>query len=85
MVQNLASRRSQGGPMGEIINVLDWYHGQRSTKLVHLRVAGAGDEPLRRERAGELSSFIERWLPVVNHIKRQQIRERESTEGRKLF
>ena len=71
--------------MGEIINVLDWYRGQRTTKLVHLRVTGAGDERLRRERAGELSSFIERWLPLVNHIKRQQIKAREPTEGRELF
>jgi hypothetical protein len=71
--------------MGEIINVVDWYQGQRTTKLVNLRTTSARDERLRRELAGELSSFIERWLPLVNHIKRQRIKERESTEGRELF
>jgi hypothetical protein len=68
--------------MGDIINVLDWYQGQRTTKLINLRMTGADDERLRSELAGELSGFIERWLPLVNHMKRQRIKAREFTGAR---
>lgn len=67
--------------MGDIINVLDWYHGQRTTRLINLRLTAAGDERLQSELAGELSGFIERWLPLVNHMKRQRIKERESAQA----